>query len=162
MTIARAAAWTLAACLSVSCGSAAIRAAHSNGGSPPRDARGVPIGGVSAGFQPVRAPNFLYAESLGVPGSGAFAGSGRARLEQQQDELTGQKPPAVIPEIPPDAPPPATAVDQARTQAIVPLVPELPPATPVAAPPGSPGVAPSESAPAPIPPEAVPPVPPQP
>jgi hypothetical protein len=73
-------------------------ATRMGGGSPPVDPRGVPIGGTSAAFQP-HDPNFYTATSLGSPGTGAFAGSGRARMEQHREAMAGQRPPKRVPEI---------------------------------------------------------------
>jgi hypothetical protein len=88
-------------------GCATARPQHVAGGTPRSDPRGVPVGGASLAFHPNTSSNFHGAESLGVPGSGAFAGSGRARIEAHREAMTGQKPPATIPEV---SPPPTVIV----------------------------------------------------
>jgi hypothetical protein len=92
----------LAAALLAPAACATPRAARMGGGNPPDDPRGVPIGGTAAAFHP-GIPNFYDATSLGSPGTGAFAGSGPARIQQHREAMTGQQPPKRVPEIP--APP---------------------------------------------------------
>jgi hypothetical protein len=83
-----------------SCASTGTRAARTGGGSPPVDPAGVPIGGTSAAFQP-HDPNFYSATSVGSPGTGAFAGSGRAKILQHKEAMQGQRPPQRVPEVEP-------------------------------------------------------------
>ena len=82
-----------------SCASTHLNRARMGGGVPPVDPAGVPIGGTSAAFQP-HDPNFLAATSLGSPGTGAFAGSGPARIQQHREARAGQRPPKRVPEVP--------------------------------------------------------------
>jgi hypothetical protein len=88
----------LAAALLAAPSCASSYATRMGGGSPPVDPRGVPIGGTPAAFQP-HDPNFYSATSVGSPGTGAFAGSGRARMEEHREAMAGQRPPKRVPEI---------------------------------------------------------------
>jgi hypothetical protein len=99
----------LALFVSLLVGCATARPQHVAGGTPRPDPRGVPIGGASLAFSPNTSSNFHAAESLGVPGSGAFAGSGPGNIEASRAAMTNQKPPAIVPEVPPP-PPPAVVV----------------------------------------------------
>jgi hypothetical protein len=82
-----------------SCASVHTTRAQMGGGNPPEDPAGVPIGGTAAAFQP-HDPNFYAATSLGSPGTGAFAGSGPAKIQQHKEAMAGQRPPRRVPEVP--------------------------------------------------------------
>jgi hypothetical protein len=93
----------LAAALLVPASCASTHSTRVGGGNPPEDPRGVPVGGAAAAFRPQGIPNFYDATSVGSPGTGAFAGSGPAKIRQHQEAMAGQRPPKRVPEIP--APP---------------------------------------------------------
>jgi hypothetical protein len=132
----------LLAAFALSCATA--RPQHVGGGSPPLDARGVPVGGDAAAFPNPAVPNFYSATSVGAPGSGAFAGSGPGKIEWQRSQWTVAPPPETIPEVAPPprgvgvVPPPAQALDPREGPVTDPLAPLAPSATPVDAPPATP------------------------
>jgi hypothetical protein len=128
--------------LALSCATSGTQKA---GGTPPNDPRGVPVGGTSAAYHPQGQPNFYFATSLGVPGSGAFAGSGPGEFEHHQEEVTGQPAPKAIPQIPAPvvvapvvAPPLLIAPEAAPTPVEAPPVVPAPPEQPGPLAPSSP------------------------